>query len=182
MPTAAELATLYAKPHQHRQWLDHIVRVNVTTEVASLFVPPGGTVADLSCGDATIARRLAEESGGALILGDFAAGYPITGPIEETVEGLRWKQASMFVLSETLEHLDDPDAVLKQIRDKCDHLVVSTPDGETDPSRNPEHVHGWDSEEVRAMLVAADFEPLAYTLLDLRPAGFEYAFQMWVCR
>lgn len=182
MPTAEELSELYRTPHQHERWPDHIVRVDVTVACARLFTPPGATVVDLSCGDAAIALRLARDAGGRTILGDLAPGYEISGPIEETATLLRWKQAGMFVCSETIEHVDDPDAVLRLIREKADHLVLSTPDGETDPTRNPEHVWGWDSEAVRSMLLAAEFQPLTHTVLDLRPAGFEYAFQIWVCR
>lgn len=182
MPDAAELARLYAQPHEHDRWADHVVRVDVTIAVARLLTPPGALVVDLSCGDGTIARTLASEVGGRTLLGDYAPGpHDLTGPIEETLHALRWKQASMLVLSETIEHLDDPDAVLRLVREKCDHLVLSTPDGETD-DRNPEHIWGWDSDEVRSMLLTAGFEPMIHTVLDLRPAGFEYAFQIHVCR
>lgn len=182
MPTAAELAKLYAHPHEHTRWADHVVRVDVTVACARLLTAPGATVADLSCGDGTIARRLASEVGGRALLGDYAPGYEITGPIENTIGGLRWKQAGMFVLSETIEHLDDPDGVLRLVREKCDHLVLSTPEGETNGSLNPEHVWGFDSAGVREMLVDAGFEPMIHTVLDLRPAGFQYAFQIHVCR
>ena len=182
LPSPEQLAQLYAVPHQHEKWVDHRIRVDVTVDLASYMLRPGATVADLSCGDAAIARRLVECCSGTAILGDLAPGYEHVGPIEETVHRLRWKQADLFVLSETIEHLDDPDKVLRLVREKCDSLVLSTPDGETDPARNPEHVHGWDSEAVEQMLRDAGFTPWFYNLLDLRPAGFEYAFQIWLAR
>ena len=182
MPSDEELARLYAKPHQHAAWADHRVRVDVTTAMAAhMLVRAGSTIADLSCGDASIARRLQAEHGGRrLILGDFAPGYELCGPIEKTVELLRYRQADLFILSETIEHLDDPDAVLARIREKCDRLILSTPDGETD-DKNPEHVWGWDAEEVESMLKIAGFTPAMHTTLDLRPAGYVYSYQIWAC-
>jgi hypothetical protein len=182
LPSPEQLAQLYATPHQHDRWVDHQIRVDVTVDLASYMLRPGATIADLSCGDSSIARRLAACCAGSTILGDFAPGYEHTGPIEETVHRLRWKQADLFVLSETVEHLDDPNQVLRWIREKTDALVLSTPDGETDPTRNPEHVWGFDSEAVGQMLRDAGFTPWFYNLLDLRPAGYEYAFQIWACR
>jgi hypothetical protein len=31
------------------------------------------------------------------------------------------------------------------------------------------------------MLVNAGFNPLIHNVLDLRPAGFVYAYQIWLC-
>jgi hypothetical protein len=180
-PTADELAVLYAKPHQHRLWTDHRIRVDVTTALAvSMLQGVRPVVADLSCGDAAIARRLQLGHNARLILGDYTPGYQHTGPIEETIHALADGAAQLFICSETIEHLDDPDAVLKAIRAKTDRLVLSTPDGETDGA-NPEHVWGWDAEAVRGMLTGAGFEPQIHTTLDLRPAGFVYSYQIWCC-
>jgi len=179
-PSQTELAALYAKPHQHSAWADHRVRVDVTTALAQHMIQPGSTVADLSCGDATIARRLAASCGVKTILGDIAPGYEYTGPIEETIHQLT-DPINLFICSETIEHVDDPDAVLKAIRSKTANLILSTPDGEDDDN-NPEHVWGFDSEAVEQMLVTAGFIPLIFTELDLRPAGFTYAYQIWCAR
>lgn len=179
MPTAEELAALYAKPHDHLQWDDHVYRIDVTSAIAHNQLPRGGTVADLSCGNALVARRLESTHNAKMILGDFAPGWPITGPIEQTVELI--PHVDLFVCCETIEHLDDPDAVLRAIRAKTDRLVLSTPDGE-DNDQNPEHVWGWDSEAVDKMLRDAGFTPEVKAVVDLRPAGCEYAFQIWAAR
>jgi hypothetical protein len=178
MPSAEELGKLYATPHQHERWTDHRIRVDVSATLAYHLLEPGNLVVDLSCGDAAIAQRLAAARGARLILGDFAPGYEHTGPIEETLQKVGLAQADLWILSETLEHLDDPDAVLREIRLRSKRLLLSTPDGEADDS-NPEHIWAWDSEEVGRMLVTAGFEPLIHTRLDLRPAGFLYCFQIW---
>jgi len=181
MPTREQLDQLYATPHQHAAWGDHRIRVDVTAALAGHLFSGGHTIADLSCGDAAIARRVAARHGGNLILGDYAPGYEYTGPIEKTIRFLRWRQAHLFICSETIEHLDDPDAVLKLIRDKAEHLILSTPDGE-DNDHNPEHVWAWDAEAVEQMLKVAGFQPVVHTTLDLRPAGFTYSYQIWGCR
>jgi hypothetical protein len=179
MPSPAELDRLYRTPHDHRNWVDHLVRVDVTVSIVQNMMPPRGVITDLSCGNAEIARRIAAITGAAVVLGDYAPGYQHTGPIEETIHQV--EHSDMFILSETLEHLDDPDLVLRAIRPKTDRLVLSTPDGETN-DQNPEHVWGWDAEEVEKMLRAAGFIPDIHTTLDLRPMGFLYSYQIWVCR
>lgn len=179
-PTQDELDKLYAKPHNHLDFADHRVRVDVTSAIAHSMLPQGGTVADLSCGDALIARRLEDSHGARMILGDYAAGYEYTGPIEETIHKLDDKSVDLFICSETIEHLDDPDAVLAAIRAKTHRLLLSTPSGEMDDS-NPEHVWGFDPEDVGGMLLIAGFHPEIFTLLDLRLSGFVYAFQIWAC-
>jgi hypothetical protein len=181
MPDKAALDQLYAKPHDHTQWDDHRFRVDITSAMAHHLTPQGGVVADLSCGDAVIARRLAGSHGARLILGDYAPGYEYTGPIEETVHKVGFHEAHLWICSETIEHLDDPDSVLAAIREKTGRLLLSTPDGEDD-DHNPEHVWGWDSEAVEAMLRTAGFTPIVHTTADLRPGGGEYAFQIWACR
>ena len=179
MPTADELARLYAVPHDHRRWEDHLFRVDITSAIAGLLMKPGGTVADLSCGNAAIASRLAVSHAAKTILGDFAPGYEHTGPIEQTIYDI--DQVDLFVCSETLEHVDDPESVLAAIRQKTDRLILSTPDGETN-DQNPEHVWGWDAEAVEEMLLGAGFVPGIHTTVDTRPSGGVYSYQIWACQ
>jgi hypothetical protein len=182
MPTRQQLRRLYAVPHDHRKWFDHRIRVDVTIAIAEPHTPKTGVIADLSCGNAEIPRRLAQSSlAHQVYLGDYAPGYDLTGPIEQTIEQIEPDSVDMWVCSETIEHLDDPDAVLAQIRKRADKIILSTPDGETLRDNNPEHVWSWDSEAVEKMLVNAGFNPLIHNVLDLRPAGFVYAYQIWLC-
>lgn len=180
-PGPEEMAKLYPAPHRHERWQDHRIRVDVSTALAGHVLPKGGTLVDLSCGDAAIASRLAGSHQARLVLGDYAPGYDLQGPIEETMQAVGLAQADLWILSETLEHLADPDAVLRDIRLRTARLLLSTPEGEEDDS-NPEHVWSWDSDTVGDMLVAAGFRPLLHNLLDLRPAGFLYAFQIWLAQ
>lgn len=176
--TPDELARIYAAPHDHTRWDDHRLRVGATIEAARWFTNRGDvhTVGDLSCGDVAIARALDVDR---LVLGDYAPGYAYTGPIEDTVEQI--PSVDLFICSETLEHLDDPDTVLKQIRAKTSRLVLSTPiDAGHDP--NPEHYWSWARTDVEHMLTAAGFTVEVFMAVDPRPAGRYYCFGIWAAR
>lgn len=181
-PNAMEMALLYPRPHAHARWADHVIRVGETIRLAQALLPVGGTVADLSCGDGAIAHGLLGARN--LILGDFAPGWPIQGPIERTALDVARDSVDLWILSETLEHLDDPELVLRLVRARARRLVLSTPDGErpdpADARCNPEHVWGWDCEEVGRMLEATGWTPLRRRVLE-HPAGGMYSFQLWGC-
>ncbi len=171
---AAYLAALYAKPHNHTQWPDHIQRVRSTIALAGWF-EDALSVADLSAGDAAIINALDIH---AKYIGDFAPRYEFTGAIEETIEQI--PSVDLFILSETIEHVDDPDLVLRKIRAKTKHLILTTPDGEKDAS-NPEHYWGWDSDDMKEMLIEAGFKPVIYSSLHFENPGLIYDYQMWGC-
>ena len=172
-----DLSQTYSAAYDHTRWSDHIVRVSVTASIGSWFrgIKTG---ADLSCGDGAVLKNIQETMGlERIYLGDFVPGYEFQGPIEETITQI--PNVDLFILSETLEHLEDPDAVLLQIRQKTKYLILSTPDGEWTDS-NPEHVWGWDNTEVRGMLKSAGFTIDIYNSLKF-PDGY-YTFQIWGCK
>jgi hypothetical protein len=175
-----EMLLLYPRPHDHTRWADHIIRVDQTIRMAEALLPKGGTVADLSCGDAAIARSLQATHAAHAILGDYAAGYEYQGRIEETIQCIAPDAVDLWVLSETLEHLDDPEMVLCEIRRRAKALVLSTPDGENGAG-NPEHIWSWDCEEVGRMLEATGWTPELHKVLE-HPAGGIYSFQLWGSR
>lgn len=179
-PNEMEMMLLYPRPHDHTRWADHIVRVDETIRMAAELLPWGGTVIDLSCGDAAIARSLAASHGAHIILGDYAPGYEYRGPIEETIRCIAPDAADLWVLSETLEHLADPEAVLGAIRPRAVHLILSTPIGESAEEGNVEHVWSWLAEDVEAMLGATGWTPSPRRMLD-HPAGGVYSFGLWAC-
>lgn len=168
-----ELRRLYSAPHDYRRWPDHHLRVNVTIQVAK-YLGVAARVADLSCGAGIIATSLGAHE---VILGDFAPGYGIHGPLEETIDQI--PKVDLFLCCETLEHLDDPDAALLKIREKAHALVLSTPEGET-TDENPEHYWGWDSNGVKKMLREAGFTPAVHTVVGVPER--KVAFQIWGCR
>lgn len=172
------LAKIYATPHVHTSWQDHVSRVTTTITFArSVIGPTQRHAADLSCGDGAIMAGL--DVGGRRFLGDFAPGYALTGPIETTVEQI--PSVDLFICTETLEHLDDPEQVLKGVRAKTRVLLLSTPVGAFDDP-NPEHYWAWSRDGVEDTLRTAGFTPHAYMELDYRPAGGDYAYGIWVAR
>ncbi len=183
-PGPAELAELYATPHRHGKWADHRARVRATVALASEYVDLQTQVADLSCGDGVIATTLqhAGFSGPNLpepILGDLAPGYQYTGPIEETIHQI--PRVDFFVCCETLEHVKDPQLVLEKIRTKSSRLLLSTPEGEW-TSHNREHVWGWDLDGIAKLLFLSGWKPEVRAVIDFRPRGDEYAYQVWICK
>lgn len=176
--TPDELTRIYPAPHDHRRWHDHHLRVAATIEVARWLADAGTvhTAADLSCGNGAI---LSAVPAAVRIFGDFAPGHELTGPIEDTIEQI--PPVDLFVCSETIEHLDDPDVVLKAIRGKADRLVLSTPVDAWDDT-NPEHYWAWSRTDVEDMLSAAGFDVVVYTAVDFRPSGLPYEFGIWGCR
>ncbi len=169
--TPEELATVYAVPHDANRWEDHRVRVRETVSWIKQQVGPVDTAADLSCGNGAILDGIDAQT---RIKGDFAPGYEIHGPIEETLPAL--DHVDLLVCSETLEHLDDPDAVLRTARDKATAICVSTPAWETPQHNNPEHYWSWGLDDISQMLTVAGFNDQRLLLL---PLGF-YTFQVWV--
>jgi hypothetical protein len=169
-----ELARIYPKPWHNEGWGDHTVRIAQTIALAHDMCPEGyWTVADLSCGDASIAQGI---SAGHLYLGDFAPGYPRQGMVEDTIESFTDDTLDLFILTETLEHVDDPDALLRRIRVKSKHLLLSTPLDEVS-GVNHEHYWVWGFYDIAEMLREAGWTPVlqrnVYHTMD---------FQIWGCR
>lgn len=175
--TDDQLAALYRTPHDHRRWPDHHLRVDVTIAVARWMADNRvQSAADLSCGNGAVLDAVpAEEKH----FGDLAPGYEHEGPIEKTIKDL--PNVGLFVCSETIEHLDAPELVLGQIRDRARMLVLSTPVDAWDDA-NPEHYWAWSREDVEGMLTAAGWRLHVYTTADFRPMGLPYGFGIWGVR
>lgn len=172
--TPEELAQVYQTPHEHSQWEDHRLRVQMTIAFASWFKDVA-TIADLSAGDATIINAIPATT---RYIGDFAPGYEFTGAIDETIDQI--PQVDLFICSETIEHLDDPETTLKKIRAKTKALIVTTPDSEVNDS-NPQHYWGWDSLGVRDLLEGAGFTPVIFNTLQFQDPNLVYDYQFWGC-
>lgn len=164
--SSQELSDIYAVPHAHDVWEDHRLRVKMTIAFASWFNVQ--SVADLSAGDATIINAIEAQ---AKFIGDYAPRYEFTGALEQTIDLI--PNVDLFICSETIEHLDDPDLALRKIRARTKHLVLTTPIGENN-NGNPQHYWGWDTDDMKTMLEAAGFEPVIHTVLNFRQPHFIY--------
>jgi hypothetical protein len=192
LPSPEQMAALYPEPHDHRIYgRGHHERVERTITLTELWVAPAERriVADLSCGNGSIARRLCTNPPNGLHLGDYAgevardgeAGY--LGAIEQTVHDI--PLVDVFVCSETVEHLDDPLQVLRAIRSRAEFLVLSTPIECWDDG-NPEHLWAWDREGVEDLCARAGWRPLrdgalvSFANVDSREWGEPYNYGIWV--
>lgn len=178
-----KLNEIYATPHNHTQWEDHHLRVNATIKVADWLMrnEERYTVADLSTGNAAIPLGLRNCNPG-LFLGDYAHSdfYGYKGPIEETIQQI--PMVDLFICSETLEHVDDPTAVLAAIRIKSRHLVLSTPIDEPVEVGNEQHYWGWDVEGIHHLLEKSGWDPVVRNDVIFYEPHFTYNFQIWGCR
>lgn len=179
-PSAAELAAMYRHPTDASRWPEHVLRCELTIALARDRFPVRNVVVDLSAGDGRVARALSTRE---VVLGDLAAGehLHLVGPLEQTIGELPPAFADVFVLGETLEHVDDPELVLRLIRRHARGLVLSTPLNEP-AGVNPEHVWRWDLDGIRELLDATGWHPTGTLTAELElgphwPAG--YRVQVW---
>lgn len=169
-----QLKEVYSEPHQHFGWADHRLRVQMTIAFASWFGNVN-SIADLSAGDAAIINAIPATN---KYIGDFAPGYEFQGSIDETIDLI--PNVDLFICSETIEHLDNPEATLKKIRAKTRNLIVTTPDSEINDG-NPQHYWGWDSVGVRELLEGAGFKPVIFNTLQFQDPNLIYDYQFWGC-
>jgi hypothetical protein len=112
-------------------------------------------------------------------------------PAEETIR--RAGFSDMIVLTEILEHLEDPDAMLRLAREHAHMLVASSPEMRPfQADDNPQHLWKFDGDGYREMLEEAGWVPYSKTHLTFRPRQYQeddklmveighYDFQIWVC-
>lgn len=175
-------------------WPDHVLRLLVTAGAIAWLNPE--TVLDPACGDASIVKAAHKLSPiKKAFLGDIsqpqiakhwgydfgfeAALYPTEAM--ELLNDLAIK-VDVVVLTEILEHVEDPDAVVAAARAKGKYLVASSPINESESVGNHEHVWTWDEAGYREMLEAAGWKPKAYTEIAFpKGSGYPYTYQLWVC-
>lgn len=174
-----ELSHVYGQSYYHRQWQDHRLRIAVTLETAKWITNLGrlNSGADLSAGDGAVLSGLRL---GRKVFGDLSGAWDVVGQMEDTLPSL--EPVDLYICTETLEHLDDPDAILKMIRKRSRILVLSTPVDAFEDT-NPEHYWAWSKTDVEEMLNQAGFNVFTYVSLDLRAMGPEYyQFGIWVAQ
>lgn len=173
------------------EWPDHRMRALVTGSMLAWMRPD--TVLDPACGDGSVvkvAHHLLETSGGIQLVVLNDAGQP-------NIEAMEWlpptwesgvrdlhetmtdeRPFQVIVLTEILEHLEDPDLILRLAADKAQRLLVSSPEmrsGQVD--HNPEHLWMFDGEGYEQMLNEAGWKVTQKTHLTFRS---EYDFQIYV--
>lgn len=197
----SRVSTDYDIEYDTRGEVTHAARMNVTAALVAW--PRPETVLDPACGDGTIlltANRIWPFQG---TMGDISQanidalegqvpeGWALhVGDAEETIR--RVGKVDMIVLTEFLEHVEDPDAVLRLAREHADVLVASSPEmrpGQSD--FNPEHLWQFDGKAYHEMLKEAGWSVHNKTHLTFglsrvmqlgdRLVDISYDFQIWVC-
>lgn len=178
--TAEELPGIYDHVYDHTHWEDHKIRVATTIHIGRWLRDHvhAQSAADLSCGDGAILRGLDIPDS---LYGDFVAAPHVTvvGNLTDTVINGEGLLVDLYILSETLEHVEEPLTLLRALRNKAASLVLSTPEGE-ETDDNPEHYWGWNRHDIRWMLNSAGWEPVVCTILNTTVPG-GYTYQIWGC-
>lgn len=171
--SAEELKQIYSAPHNSDKWADHIKRVDRSIDFIKENCKSVKSAADLSCGNGKILDAMDCEI---KYYGDFAPGYPLTGPIDETINDM--SAVDLFICSETIEHLDDPIHTLKLVREKTNKLFISTPVDRFDDD-NLEHYWSWDADGIAEVLTSAGFVIKKYERLEIE--NNYYTFGLVYC-
>ena len=185
----------YQVKRDNFSWADHVLRVQLTGALISWFAPD--TILDPACGDGTIvaaahrARPIAAARMADLSRPNFYfVGSEMRGilpdnlsvacqSIEETLAEDR--NYDVVVLTEILEHVEDPVAILRMARQRANVVIASSPlimdNGQIDD--NPEHLWQFDAPGYEEMLIEGGWQPIAFAPVHLVPKQFIYDFQLW---
>lgn len=183
-------ASTYPEGYRHDRWPDHVERVAASVEMISRYANNIVTAADLSCGDGAILRGLPELR--EIWMGDLSTVEPSMpgrpfhwypgAALPDSLADLP-EPVDLYVLSETIEHMDDPDELLRQIASCATYLFLSTPIEERADSGNVEHYWSWGQNDMHQMLQDAGWEPLEFQRLVPRSTvhmDHPYHYQLWM--
>lgn len=182
----------YQVERSNEEWPDHQARQLVTSALIAWLTPD--SVVDPACGDGSIvigADRVRpiervwlsdlSQPNVLKLVRDLDGSHPSWSishvSIEQSLSMVL--NYDLIVLTEILEHLEDPVLALKLARESGRKLIASSPEMrpyQTDG--NPEHLWMFDGEGYEQMLVEGGWKPIHKTHLAFRTM---YDFQIWVC-
>jgi len=179
----------YQVERSNEQWTDHQARTLVTGALIAWQQPE--SILDPACGDGSIVlASMRHHMPARVYLNDISIpsisklkdrGIDAVLTTKDIDDAIReTPEVSMIVLTETLEHLADPDATLRLAREKAAIIVASSPEmrpGQQD--NNPEHLWQFDGDGYFEMLRDAGWNAIHKTHM-----GFPvllYDFGIWVC-
>lgn len=184
----AEHAPIYSGTRNNFEKGDHAMRTMVTAGMIATIAPK--TLLDPACGDASIldvAYQLRPfeyaylHDISQLQIDVIQPTFPHHKERRDLVSAIADPgRADMIVLTEILEHLEEPDDVLRLARLRADFLIASSPIGDPEDGRNHEHLWAWDEEGYEEMLRAAGWEPMAKAVLTY--PGQPWNSQIWMAR
>jgi hypothetical protein len=162
-------AAIYAQTYDHTRWPEHVRRVAWTLDQlreavnTSIFT----WAVDIACGDGEILGSLDEIRHREYIDRTDGERVSIIGLAEDSHALVQqYRPWDLVIMTEILEHLDNPDSVLTSWSRNTRWLLTTTPLGETDPEYNAEHYWGWDQQGFEQMLQESGWEPFRHVLLE----------------
>jgi hypothetical protein len=171
-----------------------IERPRLWQSAVALALASPSIVCDPACGDATVimkAHMLSPIT--KAILGDISPDtmeklVPAELPFEtdrrvadvfETLGSLEHVDA--IVLTEIIEHLEDPDALLRLAAQKAGWLVASSPIVPDGNDHTAQHMWAFDMEGYHDMLVEAGWKPIVWSSVGCIDHPYAAGFQVWGC-
>lgn len=157
----------YTTTRNNYESVNHRVRA-LTTGAILASLDSVETFLDPACGDASILeaaytlRKFTSATLGDISHAQILAINP-EFPHTKVVSDI-WTKLSnspkhdCVVLTEILEHLEDPDRILRLARSRGDWLVASSPIGDPEDGRNGEHLWAWDQSGYQEMLFDAGWD------------------------
>lgn len=186
---AAANAALYAERYDHARWEEHATRIawakqRLNDWLAWQTRTRPLVVADLSAGDGALVQHLQETTrsrGCTALTSDLTPGAALLrGEINDVIRLLNDQVVDLFICTETLEHLQRPFELLREIRRVAREAFISTPAWPADNpdwvDDNPEHYWQWDAAELGGLLLDVGFQARELTLVR----GDYYTYQCWV--
>jgi 2-polyprenyl-3-methyl-5-hydroxy-6-metoxy-1,4-benzoquinol methylase len=179
----------YQVARTNEEWPDHVLRT-LTTAAHIAWLRPN-SILDPACGDGTVVkaalklwsaeRVLFSDIGRENIKALRREGWETDQ--DDALELLRSqadKSWDVIVLTEFLEHIADPDELLREAKRVGSWLVASSPEMRVNQvDSNPEHLWMFDGDGFREMLAESGWIPTQKSFLGF-PA-LMYDFQIWVC-
>lgn len=174
--------------HEHRERAPHLEQGahRARLEMAEVLIADyflnhkhnegSNTVVDLGCGDGGLMQLVeAKQSPRTVIIGYDFQPTNLEGWKERHVAGLpknfieKWSQipeANLYVLTEVLEHLEEPHRAVQRVADRGAALVASSPLFEHEGSIDGCHNWAWDREGYIKMIEGSGFQVVRWERVD----------------
>lgn len=175
----------------HREQLPHWDRMDAAADLVIKAIRDYGvcSVVDLGAGDGGLLSTIAHN---APLPADRFHGYDLMQTNVDharadrgmdvrfgnfLTEDIEW--CHLTLITECLEHLEDPHAVVRMIAEHSDYLVASSPASETAEAHDPCHAWAWDVEGYQDLLEQGGY----HDILDCKVVeNGDMAFQVWLVR
>jgi hypothetical protein len=184
-PTSVDYTRLY---RCNMSMTDHVYRTMVTGAVLASMKPT--TLLDPACGDGTVIQaaynlhkfdKASLSDLSVVNINRLDVNFPYSAQVDNLMDAIaKTDPVDVIVLTEILEHLEDPDEVLRLARTKAKRVLVSSPLEEPEHSNNHEHLWSFDREGYAEMLMDAGWTPFGYTEIGFTDPRLYYKFQIWV--